>query len=509
MPLPLTGPVAGRRRPRASIYVRLSHQADESNTSLENMIAECRALLAREDFEEAALHIDDGISGGVRDRPKFVAWLNDARYGRCDVLVAHHVDRMTREGLNVAAMILDVQEGKDPATGRVIRPPVRLMDTKGVDSNGGVAFRLMFLIKAEAAREERERARERVAGRATRLRLAGRWPGGEVPYGYRIVPAPDGKGKTLAEAEEEAAALRDCASRILAGDPLARTVRWMNRHGPKPRRAPEWSRITLGQSLTGDHILGRVTVGNVVQRDADGRALTPFPAVLDLPTVTELRKALAPSPDPRKRGGRKPARLASRLVECGGCGAYLFVVRRTASHTATEIAAGRRGRSDLIAYRCQRRAGGGLCDAPVVVSALPFEAHLESMFLADFGRLPMVEKRVVVADDGKLAEVEEMISATLAQLAQAVTPEAVARLQSLQGDRDLLASAPRTPVVTRVATGRTMAEEWHARDVEGRRELLADAYELLRLGPGKRGRRGFDPARLTAIPAEGEHDPED
>lgn len=473
------------------------------------MVAECRALCAQLDAEEVALHVDDGITGGVRDRPEFVAWLDDARHQRCEILIAHHVDRMTREGLNVAAMILDVQEGKDPATGRVVRPPVRLVDTKGLDSDNGVAFRILFLIKAETAREERERARQRVAGRALRLRLAGRWPGGEVPFGFEIVPASDGRGKTLAECTKEADALRECASRILAGDTLGRTVRWLNHAGPRPRRAPEWSRTTLGQALTGDHILGRVTVGGVVQRDGKGHALTPFPAILDLPTVVELRKALAPSADPRKRGGRRPSRLGSRLIECGTCGDFLYVVRRTASRTAAEVAAGRRGRSDLIAYRCQRKADRGTCDRPVLVSALPFEAHLEERFLSDFGHAPMVERRVIVADDGQLAEVEEALALTLARLAQAATADGFAELQRLQAEREVLASAPREPVVTRVLTGRTMAEEWHARDVEGRRELLGEAYEVLRVLPGRRGRRGFDPARLIAIPAEGEHDPED
>ncbi|WFF04934.1 hypothetical protein O7622_17890 [Micromonospora sp. WMMD1076] len=79
----------------------------------------------------------------------------------------------------------------------------------------------------------------------------------------------------------------------------------MNMHGVRPRRAPEWSRVTLRQALTGNHILGRIKVGGVVQRDGKGRALTPFPEVLDLPTVVELRKILEPSPDARKRTGRK------------------------------------------------------------------------------------------------------------------------------------------------------------------------------------------------------------
>ncbi|MDG4792676.1 recombinase family protein [Micromonospora sp. WMMD1082] len=505
--LPLTGPPLGRRRLRASIYVRLSNAADEANTSLENMIAECRAVCAAEDFAEAALHIDDGITGGVRDRPEFIAWLDDARHQRADVLVAHHVDRMTREGLNVAAMILDVQEGKDPATGRIIRPPVRLIDTKGLDSNNGVAFRILFLIKAETAREERERAKQRVAGRSLRLRLAGRWPGGTPPFGYEIVPSPDGKGKTLALCQKETDFVRECAGRILIGHKLGRTVRWLNRNGPKPRRAAEWSRATLKQVLTGDHILGRVVSNGVVQRDEKGRPVTPFPAVLDLPTVLALRKVLASDEEYVPRG-RHPARLGSKIIECDGCGNYLTVAWRS-GRPAPPGKPARRPRGDLITYRCQRRAEGRTCSQPVAVSALPFEAHLEEMYLREFGRSPLVEHKVMMPDDARLAEIEEELALCVARLAQSATPEGFAELQRLQAERDTLSAAPREPTIVKVLTGRTLAEEWHDQDIEGRREMLTDAYAVLRLGPGKRGRHGFDPGRLLVIPAEGEHDPDD
>jgi hypothetical protein len=116
--------------------VRLSREADAENLSKDGMIADCRAVADREGLDVIAVHVDDGISGAVRNRPAFLAWLADVREGRADTLISWHADRMTREGVNVAAMILDVVEGKDDVTGKVIRPAVRLLDTKGLDSQG-------------------------------------------------------------------------------------------------------------------------------------------------------------------------------------------------------------------------------------------------------------------------------------------------------------------------------------------------------------------------------------
>jgi hypothetical protein len=56
--------------------------------------------------------------------------------------------------MNVAGTLLDMIEGKDPATGCQVFQPVRLIDTQGLDSaSNEEAFRFSFLIRAEAIRE--------------------------------------------------------------------------------------------------------------------------------------------------------------------------------------------------------------------------------------------------------------------------------------------------------------------------------------------------------------------
>src|SRR4051794_40578829 len=270
-----------------SINVRLSKEARAENLSLEGMMADCERLAEEHGLRVVARHIDDGISGAVRNRPGFVAWLNDARECRVDHLIAWHVDRMTREGINVAGQILDTVEGKDPETGRQVRRPVRLLDTKGLDSAGDeTSFRFQFVIKAEVARAERERMRDRAKAARRRAILAGRWAGGgQTPYGFQVVDNPEGAGKVLAHHPEEVATIIEATSRVLAGESLTSVCRWLNGpDGRPPRKAKEWSRRTLIQVLTGFPVQGKVVTlveGKAVPIiDEDGEPVT-IPAILD------------------------------------------------------------------------------------------------------------------------------------------------------------------------------------------------------------------------------------
>lgn len=493
---PTDVPATFRPRKRASLYVRLSVAADAENLSLEGMIRDMRALCEREGLEEVALHIDDGKSGGRRDRDEFQAWLNDARTGACDVLINPVTDRLTREGLNVAAQILDVVEGKDPATGKLSHRPVRLLDCNGLDSLHGDAFRFRFVIQAEVGRAERERIRQRSRDRARNLRRAGRWGGGTPPFGYKAIPSPNGPGWTLDIEPTEAEVIREAAESLLKDppDPLTRVVRRLNYQGVAPRRAKAWTRVTLRKVLTGDHILGRVTQRGRLVRDEEGEILTPFPAILSVSQVSALRAHLAPKGQTPKGGGH-PARLLSGLLSCHSCLGDLVV-----HHSAARARGGKEKLPDKpprITYRCNTRGQGGVCEKSVWVSAEPIERYVEALYLSTVGHLPMYKERTVVSGLEELAVIDEEIKEVLADLATAADPETFARLQKLQARQRELSNMDVGRRTEMVPTGQTMAEYWEKALIDDRRDLLADAFDELIVGPGRRGPKGFDPARLT------------
>ncbi|MEV5319183.1 recombinase family protein [Streptomyces sp. NPDC052687] len=490
-------------RKRASLYARLSVAADAENLSLEGMVEDMRALCAREGLEEVALHIDDGKSGGRRDRDEFQAWLNDARTGFCDVLVNPVTDRLTREGLNVAATILDVVEGKDPATGKLAHPPVRLIDCNGLDSAHGDAFRFRFVIQAEVGRAERERIRQRSRNRARNLRRAGRWGGGTPPFGYRAVPNPNGAGWVLEIEPEEAQAIREAVEALLKTppDPLTRVVRRLNHQGVAPRRAKAWSRVTLRKVLTGDHILGRVTQNGRLLRDEEGEILAPFPAVLTVSQVSALRSRLAPNGTAPKGGGH-PARVLSGLLTCHSCLGDLIV-----HHAAARTRDGKEKAPDRppkIMYRCNTRSQGGVCEKPVTVTAGPIEDYIVGLYLGTVGHMPMYKEKTIVSGLEELAMIEEEIKDALADLATAADAATFARLQRLQARQQELSGMDTGRRTEMVPTGQTMAEYWESAMVDDRRDLLADAFEELVVGPGRRGPKGFDPDRLSYRWAEQE-----
>lgn len=467
-------------RNRASLYVRLSQRADETNASLEGMIAELRELCVRLGLREVALHVDDGLSGGYRDRAEFQAWISDARQERTDVLLTPHVDRLTREGLNVAASLLDVVEGKDPLTGRVVHRPVRLVDARGIDSNDGDGFRFRFVLQAEVARSERERMRDRTRSSVRRLRRKGRWPGGAPPFGYRVVDNPEGAGKTLDVEPEEAKAIQEAANRVLSGDPLTLVCRVLNHEGTKPRRAREWSRVTLAKVLCGDAALGRITVNGDLLRTDEGEIATPYPAILTPEQSQALRLALKPDPTRPKTTGRHPARLLSTFLSCPGCPSFLTVARRQANPV----------------YRCQTRAQGGVCTQPVSISAPQIEDYVSGVYLRAAGPLPYFREEVRVSNAGELALVESDIAEAARELASTATAEGFARLQELQARRDELMAEVPEQLVTLVDTGLTCGEVFQAAIVDDQRSMLQAAFDEIVILPGKRGSKKLDPGRV-------------
>ncbi|MFM9649937.1 recombinase family protein [Streptomyces galilaeus] len=493
-------PATFRRRKRASLYARLSVAADNENVSLDGMVEDMRALCERENLEEVALHIDDGKSGGRRDRDEFQAWLNDARTGHAEVLVNPSTDRLTREGLNVAATILDTIEGKDPATGKESGRPVRLIDCAGIDSDHGDAFRFRFVIQAEVGRAERERIRQRSRDRHRRLKRANRWGGGSPPYGYKPVPNPDGEGWVLEVEPAEAKALRDAAEALLKDPPdsFNRVIRRMNHAGIKPRRAEKWSRIALRRALTGDHILGRLTAKGRPLRDEDGQIVAPWPPVLTVGQVTALRAKIGPGARPAAFAPGRPSRVLSGLLTCHGCGNDLIVHRRDAKLKTS--------RTYIPAYRCATNAETSDCPKPVSVAAEGIEKFVTDLYLITVGHMPMYTERTVVSGLEELAAVDEEIKDALSDLATNAKADTFEKLQKLQARQKELSAMDPTSRTELVPTGLTMAEHWERSMTDDRRDLLDAAFAELVVGPGRRGPKGFDPSRLTYRWVETEDD---
>lgn len=433
---------------RGSIYVRLSAQADEANLSRDGMINECRALALREGIYVVAVHVDDGISGAVRDRPEFLAWLNDAREDRAEVLIANDGSRLTREGVNAAALVLDVIEGKDATTGAVVRPPVRFVSVDGLDSEKDAeAFRWRFVIAAEVARGERENIKRRNKASKARLREAGRHLGGAAPYGTRVVQSGAGD-KRLARDETEAANLEHVARMLVANKPMMSALRWLNQQGVTTRRGNPWTSRSL-----------KTTLSSAAMRDV---VLKDDPA-----TWLALQRRLSPGPDARRRvgAGRPPVWLLSRGNGiCGLCGARL-VIGSTRGKTR---------------YMCNGRMTG-MCGG-LSIAAEPVDAFIEESYLAVHDDLPVVEMVTQWPGQEELraaVQARDEAHAALVRAAQlggdVLTANAAheAAKQAVQHWEEVVKDSK--PHVTLSVEGGSQGDRWRAASREDRWHIISEA----------------------------------
>lgn len=404
----------------ASGYVRLSAAADLRNLSLEGMQRDITRRADELGVHLEHMRVDNGISGDVRDRPAFTQWLSDD----VDVLIAYHVDRMTREGLNVAALILDRVEGKQ--FGR----PVRLVDCAGMDSKDGDAFRFGFVIKAEVARSERERMRARMRAMHARAKEADRWVAGPPPYGWI------NQGGTLIPHPAQQPVLAEVARQLLYDNrSFARVARWLNEHGHLTRRGGTWSATTVRKMLY------------------SGAAERNWPAS----TLLALRELSTTRP---VTPGRKPSRLLSSLIECCNCGTRLVVNRDR--------------------YACGAKGHGKPCPQSVTIKCVEAEQYVTDRFLAAYGSIPFVEHVTVVAHVPEIEQASKDKLDALAALKSRPTQDDFDKLQQANHVLDTFA----TPIAQEtVVSDHTTGEEWARRDTDGRRAMLRDWIDQLILFP--------------------------
>lgn len=455
----------------ASLYIRLSRQAKGSNLSLDGMIDDCHKLAASLGLDVYAVHIDNGKSGAIRNRPEFLAWLDDARKGHVGTLIGSHSDRLTREGVNAAAMVLDVVEGKDPTTGAVVRSPVRLATVDGLDSEkDSEAFRWRFVIAAEVARAERERIRQRNVDTKERLAATKRFPGGAIPYGCQVVERPDpldgGKvGKYLERNDEEAAVLEEIAARLLRGDSVRSCVYWMNQEKHRTRRGFEWQRSSLINTLLSAP--SREHVFNAATHRALGARLQP-----------KRHGAV------KHNGGRPAAHLlVGGIGKCGGCGGNLT----TAGGRPQEYNEDGTAKSRYpTRYTCMGKSKGQDCPGGATINAKACDEEIERRFLERYGTQPYMEIRTVLMGGEELEEAKAADAAAQKALSESLTAENFAAAQEARAKLEVAQAQPIRRQDTLHLTGETFAERWQSSNLEGRRALLANNLaEPVVVMPGK------------------------
>jgi putative DNA-invertase from lambdoid prophage Rac len=133
--------------------------------------------------------VEEGVSGSIPvvKRPTGGALLDMLAPG--DHLVAAKLDRLFRSALDALQTVDDLRK-------RGVG--LHLIDMGG-DVSASAVSKMFLTIAAAFAEAERDRIRERVAATCQDLRRQGKRVGGGVPFGWRPLPSPDGKGEILVE----------------------------------------------------------------------------------------------------------------------------------------------------------------------------------------------------------------------------------------------------------------------------------------------------------------------
>src|SRR4051794_32253140 len=261
-------------------------------------LQDCERLAAGRGWVVADRYVDDDISAwSGRERPEYERLLDDLRARSVGGVVVWHIDRLQRHPRDLEAF-LDLCDGVGIDTLACVTGDIDLGTHTG---------RLMARMLGSMARYESDHKSERIQRKHLELALGGKVSGGgSRPYGYEtdrvtVVPA-------------EAAIIRECARRFLAGESLRSISLDLNERGVETAAGAKWTPQTLRRVLKSGRISG--------QREHKGAIVTQaeWPAIVSSEETAQIRAMLAHPERRTKAGGRYL--LTGRLV-CSHCGEKL------------------------------------------------------------------------------------------------------------------------------------------------------------------------------------------
>lgn len=482
-------------------YVRLSRANREESTS----VVRQRAIVAQTaaargwTLVDTIEDVDVSASKKRLDRPGLNELRRRVAAGEAAGVLVWRLDRLARSVVDIGILL---DEGIQVVSA-----------TEPFDTTSAMGRAMVEVSQVFAGLESKTIA-ARVTASKAHLRKVGRWSGGPVPYGYKAAPHPDGVGRALMPAADEAAVVRRMADLALAGATPSAVARALNADGvPTRRREKEgpggqpvaiaWSASVVRNVLTSGVVLGRVREGGdraagrapEPLRDDRGVPLVFWEPLLPVEDVERIRAAWAdlrpafPADVAAKRWtSQAPSRVLVGLLRCPTCGIAL---------TPRQYRDGRQPPT----YVCGASSRGRYCERGVTVRADLVEAEVEARFMAEMGHHQFIERRAVeLRAPAGLAALDEAIRDTTTAMARPGIGRderrtLFDRLESLQEDRDRLAAVPVEPVMENVP-GPTFAAAWDDADTTGRRALLLAAGARLTLTPPDTTRRRWSPDRI-------------
>jgi hypothetical protein len=341
--------------------------------------------------------------------------------------------------------------------------------------DGQFQARILGAVAKKESDDKSRRIRRKHEELAVNGKVSG---GGSRPYGY------NDDRRTLRASE--AAIVRECARRFLAGESIRSIASDLNERGIPTVGGGAWSPQTLRRMLGSARIAG--------QREHKGEivAKAEWRPIISRSDSAKIRAKLA---DPERRTNKSARRyLLVRLLKCGLCGEYLVS----------------RPRSDgQRRYACAAGPGFSGC-GHLYVTAAEAEAWVLD---ACFYRLDSPELAAAMsgaADDPEAARWQQEADDAEAQLQELATAYAAREIgmpewrtarvpieQRRTHARKQLAKATRTTVLDGyVGNADALRADWEALDLTRQHAIVAALVDHVSVAPGRRGYNRFDESRL-------------
>ncbi|MGW6900750.1 recombinase family protein [Streptomyces sp. NPDC054919] len=478
------------RQPTCIIYVRLSRDTDAS-TSVASQTAACQAYAEAQGWHVLFVaDADVDVSGASRleDRPGMARVL--AALGSADYVLAAKLDRYARSVLEFSRLLRAAEESG-----------ATLITADG--TLNPTTSKLIVHVLSAFAEYERDMIKARILTSKNQLRAEGRWLGGAAPFGYRLIKR---NGGTYLDIDPESAAIvRDCADKLinhgasmtslmhdLNGRGILSPADYARKRDGRKVRGTRWSTTTLRDVMTSPVARGWLcqapadkprTAANLVPvLDAVGEPQQVGPELLDADTWTAAREAVE-----RRSVGRGVSRAGKALLlhvaECSECSGPMYHQQREASG------------KDYSIYICKNGVGKTGSHASNIIQARGLEAQTKDAFLRLLGRANLMREvtsggRDVAREVRETEAALDNLSGNLAALPAGgrAAGTVINQISALEAKLDALRAEGDTPTQTEwVATGRTIAEEWEARDTAGRNAMLREYGARVTVSPRPQG----------------------
>lgn len=459
----------------AALYVRISRDVEGTKLGVERQRADCEALATRLGWTVAEVYEDNDVSASKgKPRPAYERMMRDVEAGRVQAVAVWDVDRLTRTPRELEDVI-------DHAN----RIGLQLASVGGDIDLGTEQGRMMARMKGTVARYEVEQLARRTRAKHQELAANGAH-NGRRPFGWDF--APD---RTLRINPAEAAVVRECVQRALAGDGLWKLTRDLNDRSVATSTGGPWATQVLRRML--------LRWRNCGIRTHHGRETGPgqWEAIIDRETHERVVALLT---DPSRRSNNRGTAVKYLLTSIAYCGACGGLVVGTAEFTYT-LASGRT-RTYPHAYKCPT-AG---C-MKVMRRMADVDEHVSAVVV---GVLERDGVRLLGGDPVAAGSARERIEALEAKLALATDQFAddvidgtqLKRISErlrpqLAAERSRLATAQPDAGLADF-TGPGAAETWNAATVEARKRVIRLLGLRITIHPvGAGNGRDYDPHSVT------------